>query len=95
MKMLPAMGSALSLVLPLPAGAAQRAIDKSIDVPATLDDTWEAWTTREGIVSFFAPDPRSSRASAAPSTSTSIPARRKVARVPTTCGSWRCNPSRC
>ena len=56
MKMLPAIGLALSLVLPLPAGAAQRAIDKSIDVPATLDDTWAAWTTREGIVSFFAPD---------------------------------------
>jgi uncharacterized protein YndB with AHSA1/START domain len=36
--------------------AAERAIDKSIDVPATLDETWAAWTTREGIVSFFAPD---------------------------------------
>ena len=23
---------------------------------ATLDQTWDAWTTREGIVSFFAPD---------------------------------------
>lgn len=36
--------------------AAERAIDKSIDVPATLDEAWAAWTTREGIVSFFAPD---------------------------------------
>jgi uncharacterized protein YndB with AHSA1/START domain len=46
----------LALALSMPAHAAERAIDKSIDVPATLDDTWAAWTTREGIVSFFAPD---------------------------------------
>ncbi|MGZ9075984.1 MAG: SRPBCC family protein [Burkholderiaceae bacterium] len=38
------------------AEAAERAIDKSIVVPATLDQTWDAWTTREGIISFFAPD---------------------------------------
>ncbi len=36
--------------------AAERAIDKSVEVVATLDDAWAAWTTREGIVSFFAPD---------------------------------------
>ncbi len=36
--------------------AAERAIDKSIDIPATLDEAWAAWTTREGIVGFFAPD---------------------------------------
>lgn len=36
--------------------AAERAIDKSIEVPASLDEAWAAWTTREGIVSFFAPD---------------------------------------
>ena len=38
------------------ASAAERSIDKSIVVPATLDQTWDAWTTREGIISFFAPD---------------------------------------
>ena len=38
------------------AEAAERAIDKTIEVAATLDDAWAAWTTREGIVSFFAPD---------------------------------------
>ncbi|HVE89796.1 MAG TPA: SRPBCC domain-containing protein, partial [Burkholderiaceae bacterium] len=38
------------------AGAAERSIDKSIVIPATLDQTWDAWTTREGITSFFAPD---------------------------------------
>ena len=50
--------SALALLWPVSplAQAAERAIDKSIDVPATLDQAWDAWTTREGIVSFFAPD---------------------------------------
>ncbi|MDP3086123.1 MAG: SRPBCC domain-containing protein [Rubrivivax sp.] len=38
------------------AGAAERAIDKSVVVAATLDQAWQAWTTREGIRSFFAPD---------------------------------------
>jgi uncharacterized protein YndB with AHSA1/START domain len=36
--------------------AEERAIEKSVVVDATLDQTWESWTTREGIVSFFAPD---------------------------------------
>lgn len=40
------------------AHAAERAIDKSIDVAASLDEVWQAWTTREGIVSFLAPDAR-------------------------------------
>lgn len=40
----------------IPVLAAERAIDKEIVVPATLDAAWAAWTTREGIVSFFAPD---------------------------------------
>jgi uncharacterized protein YndB with AHSA1/START domain len=49
---------ALSLVLAagLPSRAAERAIDKSVEVAATLDQAWDAWTTREGIISFFAPD---------------------------------------
>ena len=36
--------------------AAERAIEKEVVVRATLDEAWAAWTTREGIVSFFAPD---------------------------------------
>jgi len=36
--------------------AAERAIDKEVVVAATVDQVWEAWTTREGIRSFFAPD---------------------------------------
>ncbi len=38
------------------APAAERAIDKQVVIPATLDQAWAAWTTREGIVGFFAPD---------------------------------------
>lgn len=40
----------------LPAQAAERAIDKQVDVPAGIEAVWQAWTTREGLVSFFAPD---------------------------------------
>ncbi len=36
--------------------AAERAIDKEVVVAATVDDVWDAWTTRAGIVGFFAPD---------------------------------------
>jgi uncharacterized protein YndB with AHSA1/START domain len=60
MQIHPATG-ALAAVLAtaaLPAPAAERALDKSVVVNATLDQTWQAWTTREGIVSFFAPDAR-------------------------------------
>jgi len=50
----------LALVLGLGVGAAavaaERSIDKEIVVAASLDDAWAAWTTREGIVSFLAPD---------------------------------------
>lgn len=38
------------------AQAAERAIDKQAVINATLDQAWAAWTTREGIVAFFAPD---------------------------------------
>ncbi len=36
--------------------AAERALDKEVVVDAPAHDVWGAWTTREGIVSFFAPD---------------------------------------
>jgi uncharacterized protein YndB with AHSA1/START domain len=35
---------------------AERSIDKEIVVAATPEQVWEAWTTREGIVGFFASD---------------------------------------
>lgn len=42
----------------LAASAAERALDKTVVVAASLDQVWDAWTTRDGIVSFFAPDAR-------------------------------------
>jgi uncharacterized protein YndB with AHSA1/START domain len=36
--------------------AAERVIEKSVVVEATLDQVWDSWTTREGIIGFFAPD---------------------------------------
>ena len=36
--------------------APERAVTKTVVVNATLDQSWDAWTTREGITSFFAPD---------------------------------------
>ncbi len=46
----------VALCTSLTASAAERAIDKDVVINATLDQAWQAWTTREGIVSFFAPD---------------------------------------
>ena len=48
----------LSAGLSAPVRAAERAIEKSVEVAASLDEAWAAWTTRDGIVSFFAPDAR-------------------------------------
>lgn len=38
--------------------ATERFVQKEVVVRATLDQAWDAWTTREGIKSFFAPDAR-------------------------------------
>ncbi len=38
------------------ANAQERAITEKITVKANVDDVWKAWTTTEGIKSFFAPD---------------------------------------
>jgi uncharacterized protein YndB with AHSA1/START domain len=46
----------LMLACCLPASAAERSLDKQVEIAATLDQAWDAWTTREGITSFFAPD---------------------------------------
>ena len=45
-----------SLLCVFPTRAAERALDKEIVIAASLDAAWSAWTTREGITSFFAPD---------------------------------------
>ncbi len=36
--------------------AQERAIDERITVKASVDEVWKAWTTSEGIKTFFAPD---------------------------------------
>jgi uncharacterized protein YndB with AHSA1/START domain len=38
------------------AHAEEKAISEKITVKANLDDVWKAWTTSDGIRSFFAPD---------------------------------------
>jgi len=48
-------GLIAAFALAVSAAAAEKAIDKEIVVPATVDQAWAAWTTREGITSFFAP----------------------------------------
>ena len=39
-----------------PATAAERSIDLQVTVPAPPEQVWQAWTTREGVRSFMAPD---------------------------------------
>ncbi len=48
----------VALVLCTTAGAVERSIDKEVVVAAPIDAAWNAWTTREGITTFFAPDAR-------------------------------------
>ena len=50
-------GAAL-LSAALAAGAQERAIVRQVQVAAPLESVWQAWTTTEGIKSFFAPDAR-------------------------------------
>ena len=38
------------------ASAAERALDKEVVIKASVEQAWAAWTTKEGITSFFAPD---------------------------------------
>lgn len=40
------------------AAAEERAISKQVIVKAPVDAVWNAWTTTEGVKSFFAPDAR-------------------------------------
>ncbi|MET0518818.1 MAG: SRPBCC domain-containing protein [Burkholderiaceae bacterium] len=59
---IPSLGFlAASLLLVLAAGdgqAAERSLDKEVIIKASVDQAWQSWTTREGIVAFFAPDAR-------------------------------------
>lgn len=46
----------LLLVLASVSAAQERALNKEIVVAAPIAEVWRAWTTREGITSFFAPE---------------------------------------
>ena len=46
------------LLLPVPASASERAVDKEVVIRATVDEAKAASTTRDGIVAFIAPDAR-------------------------------------
>lgn len=48
--------AALMVCVAAPTLAAERALDKEVTVPAGVDAVWQAWTTSEGIKTFFAPD---------------------------------------
>jgi uncharacterized protein YndB with AHSA1/START domain len=56
MKTAPAL--VLSALLPFSAAAQERVIQKQVVVKADVGATWQAWTTTEGIRTFFAPDGR-------------------------------------
>ena len=45
-----------ALIATTAAFAEERAIDEKITVKANVDDVWKAWTTTEGVKTFFAPD---------------------------------------
>ncbi len=45
-----------TLLLALPLAAQERAINEKIIVKASAEEVWKAWTTSEGIKTFFAPD---------------------------------------
>ncbi len=48
--------SCLMVMFCLSAHAGERAINEKVTVKAGVNDVWNAWTTTEGIKSFFAPD---------------------------------------
>ena len=47
---------ALAFLAAVGASAAERAIDREVVVAAKVADVWQAWTTSDGIKTFFAPD---------------------------------------
>ena len=53
-----AFAALLVATLPFAAAAQERALVKVAIVAAPLEAAWKAWTTTEGIKSFFAPDAR-------------------------------------
>ncbi len=58
MKIIAAVIGAAALAIATWVGAQERAIVKQVVVKAPVEAVWNAWTTTEGIKSFFAPDAR-------------------------------------
>ena len=58
MKIIAAVIGAAALAIATWVGAEERAIAKQVVVKAPVEAVWNAWTTTEGIKSFFAPDAR-------------------------------------
>ncbi|HEX4942926.1 MAG TPA: SRPBCC domain-containing protein [Usitatibacteraceae bacterium] len=52
------IGALIIALYPIAAVAQDRTIVKVASVKAPVGEVWKAWTTREGIRSFFAPDAR-------------------------------------
>ena len=48
----------LALATACAAAASERMIEKQVTVAAPIEDVWRAWTTTEGVTSFFAPEAR-------------------------------------
>lgn len=57
-RMLSALAAAALVSVPAAAQAQERTVYKTAIVGAPVDEVWNAWTTSEGIKSFFAPDAR-------------------------------------
>jgi uncharacterized protein YndB with AHSA1/START domain len=51
-----ALAVTATTLLATAAGGAERAIDAQVVVKAPIEQVWQAWTTRAGIRTFFAPD---------------------------------------
>ena len=51
----PLLAAAMVFAMSPGALAAERSLNKEVVVQATVDQVWDAWTTTEGIVGFFAP----------------------------------------
>ncbi len=51
-----AIAAATLVLAAMAATAAERALDKEVVVAAPIESVWQAWTTRDGIRAFFAPD---------------------------------------
>ena len=50
------LGAALFFLSACTSAPTERSIDEKVTVKASVEEVWKAWTTSEGIKTFFAPD---------------------------------------